>query len=68
MKQEHIDQIEAAASAIWERVEAGKATHVYFVACGGSQASMMRRISSISRAESALREAKAAMNVGSEPP
>lgn len=41
MKQEHIDQIEAAASAIRERVEAGKATHVYFVACGGSQASMM---------------------------
>lgn len=41
MKQEHIDQIEAASKAIEERVKDGKATHVYFVACGGSQAAMM---------------------------
>ncbi len=41
MKQEHIDQVKAAVAAAAERVQAGRAKRIYFVACGGSQASMM---------------------------
>lgn len=41
MKQEHIDQILAAAQAIKNRVEGEGVSRVYFVACGGSQAAMM---------------------------
>ncbi len=41
MKKEHEDQILAVAKAVRERVEKGGVSNVYFVACGGSQASMM---------------------------
>lgn len=41
MKQEHIDQVAAAVSAVAERAKQGKVKNIYFVACGGSQASMM---------------------------
>ena len=41
MKQEHIDQISAAAAAVADRLAKGEIKNVYFVACGGSQASMM---------------------------
>lgn len=41
MKQEHIDQISAAAAAVADRLAKGEVKNVYFVACGGSQASMM---------------------------
>ncbi|MBR3383814.1 MAG: SIS domain-containing protein [Atopobiaceae bacterium] len=41
MRQEHIDQIEAAVKAVRDRQENGGIDNFYFVACGGSQASMM---------------------------
>ncbi|MBE6479122.1 MAG: SIS domain-containing protein [Olsenella sp.] len=41
MKQEHVDQIAAAVAAVRERKENGGIDNFYFVACGGSQASMM---------------------------
>lgn len=41
MKQEHIDQVAAAVSAVAERLEKGEVKNIYFVACGGSQANMM---------------------------
>ena len=41
MKQEHIDQVSAAAAAVADRLAKGEVKNVYFVACGGSQASMM---------------------------
>ncbi len=41
MKQEHIDQIAAAVEVVRERMENGGIDNFYFVACGGSQASMM---------------------------
>lgn len=41
MRQEHIDQIAAAVEAVRERQENGGIDNFLFVACGGSQASMM---------------------------
>ena len=41
MKQEHIDQVSAAVAAVADRLAKGEVKNVYFVACGGSQASMM---------------------------
>lgn len=41
MKTEIISQINSAVKAVAEKVETTPITHVYFVACGGSQALMM---------------------------
>ena len=41
MKQEHKDQVQAAVDALRARFAVGKVKNFYFVACGGSQATMM---------------------------
>ncbi len=41
MKEEHIAQVVSAVEAVREKLQNGGVQHIFFVACGGSQASMM---------------------------
>ncbi len=41
MKEEHVQQIASAVEAVKAKLANGGIHHIYFVACGGSQASMM---------------------------